>query len=110
MKRILIESTKVRILNESRLLACPSCLNYAKIVRVKDMPEDFECPKCKGTLGVSADTPDSIEKIRKKQDVLVSESDKRVVDGLKASSLLIKKNGKIVGIHLGWKKDEHCRR
>ena len=96
MKRILIESTKVRILNESRLLACPSCLNYAKIVRVKDMPEDFECPKCKGTLGVSADTPDSIEKIRKKQRRAVSEADKRVVDGLKASSLLIKKNGKIV--------------
>jgi ATP-dependent Lhr-like helicase len=104
MKRILIESTKVRILNESRLLACPSCLNYAKIVRVKDMPEDFECPKCKGTLGVSADTPDSIEKIRKKQRRAVSEADKRVVDGLKASSLLMKKNGKIVAYILAGRR------
>jgi len=94
MKRILVESTKVRILNESRLLACPSCLSYARIVSIKDMPEDFECPKCKSPLGVSADTPDSIEKIRKKRSL--SESDRRTIDTLKASSLLIKKHGRIV--------------
>jgi ATP-dependent Lhr-like helicase len=102
MKRILIESTKVRILNESRLLACASCLNYARIVRIKDMPENFECPRCKNTLGVSADTPDSIEKIRKKH--ALSESDKRTVDALKASSLLIKKNGKIVAYILAGRR------
>ena len=104
MKRILIESTKVRILNESRLLACPSCLNYARIVRVKDMPENFECPKCKSTLGVSVDTPDSIEKIRKKQKRSLSESDKRTVDVLNASSLLIKKNGKIAAYILAGRR------
>jgi len=104
MKRILIESTKVRILNESRLLACPSCLNYARIVRVKDMPENLECPKCKSTLGVSTDTPDLIEKIRKKQKRSLSESDKRTVDALKASSLLIKKNGKIVAYILAGRR------
>ncbi|HUO42991.1 MAG TPA: DEAD/DEAH box helicase [Methylomirabilota bacterium] len=102
MKRILIESTKVRILNESRLLACPSCLNYARIVSVKDMPETFECPKCKNPLGMSADTPDSIEKIRKKRTL--SESEKRTVDALKASSLLIRKNGKIVAYILAGRR------
>lgn len=60
------------------------------------MPENFECPRCKSTLGVSADTPDLIEKIRKKQKRNLSESDKRAVDALKASSLLIDKNGKVV--------------
>ena len=102
MKRILIESAKVRILNESRLLACPSCLTYAKIVRVKDMPESFECPSCRGSLGVSADTPDSVEKIRTKRSL--SESDKRIVDALKSSSLLIKKNGKIVAYILAGRR------
>jgi ATP-dependent Lhr-like helicase len=102
MKRILIESTRVRILNESRLLACPSCLTYARIVRVKDMPEDFECPKCKSPLGVSADTPDSIEKIRKKH--ALSESEKRSIEALKVSSLLIKKNGKIVAYILAGRR------
>jgi len=104
MKRILIESTKVRILNESRLLACPACLNYARIVAIKDMSENFECPKCKSTLGVSADIPETIEKIRKKQKRNLSESDKRTVDTLKASSLLIKKNGKIVVYILGGRR------
>lgn len=102
MRRILVESTKARILNESRLLACPSCLNYARIVRIKDMPENFECPICKKTLGVCAETPDSMEKIRKKHSL--SESDKRTIDALKASSLLIKKNGKIVAYILAGRR------
>jgi len=102
MKRILIDSTKVRILNESRLLACPSCLNYARIVRIKDMPENFGCPICKKTLGVSAEMPDSIAKIRKKHSL--SESDKRTIDALKASSLLIEKNGKIVAYILAGRR------
>ncbi len=45
MKRILIESTKVRILNESRTLVCPNCFRYASIQRVKDMPTDFILPE-----------------------------------------------------------------
>ena len=96
MKRILVESTRVRILNEARLVACPTCLEYAKIIRVKDLPEEFECPNCKSNLGVTADTPDSIGKIHAKHGRTLSESDERIIENLKASASLLKKNGKIV--------------
>jgi ATP-dependent Lhr-like helicase len=96
MKRILIESTKVRILNEARLLACPTSLDFAKILTVKDMPDEFVCPKCKGNLGISADTPELIEKISKKRGRALSEADRRVIENLESSSALLRKHGKIV--------------
>ena len=94
MKRILLESTKVRILNESRTLACPKCFSYARIVRIKDLPDDFICPKCKtGKLGVSSETPDVIEKIRLKNRKRLPERESRIVDELIESAALIKKFG-----------------
>lgn len=104
MKRILVESTRVRILNEARLLACPTCLDFAKIIRIKDLPDEFECSNCHSNLGVSADTPDSIEKIHAKHGRTLSESDKRVIDNLKASASLLKKYGKIVAYVLAGRR------
>jgi ATP-dependent Lhr-like helicase len=97
MKRILLESTKVRILNESRTLVCSSCLKYAKIVRIKDMPSGFSCPKCKvGQLGLSWETPEFFEKIQRKKGRNLSESEERIVDAVKESAALLKKHGKVV--------------
>jgi hypothetical protein len=95
MKRILVESVKARILNESRTLACPKCLSYARIVRVKDMPEDFRCPKCKkGYLGVSAELPERIEKLAAKRNRIRSQQEERILNDLKASSTLLRIYGK----------------
>ena len=104
MKRILIESTKVRILSEARLLACATSLDFAKIITVKDMPDKFECPKCHGDLGISADTPEVIEKIRKKHGRALSESEQRVIDKLESSSKLLKKHGKVVAYILAGRR------
>ncbi len=95
MKRILLESTKARILNESRTLACPKCLAYARIVRVKDMPDDFACPKCKkATLAITAELPERIEKLAAKGNRNMSEQDEKLTTELKASSALLRKYGK----------------
>jgi len=94
MKRILIESTKARILNESRTLACPKCLAYARIVRVKDMPNDFLCPRCKkGYLGITAELPERIEKIAAKKKHILSQEDERIITDLKANSALLRTYG-----------------
>jgi len=96
MRRILLESTKVRILNESRTLVCPSCLRYAKIQRVKDMPRDFSCPKCEiGQLGITAETPEFFEKIREKKGRSLSQSEERIIDDVRESATLLKKYGTV---------------
>jgi ATP-dependent Lhr-like helicase len=95
MRRILLESTRVRILNESRTLACPRCLQYAEIQRVKDMPDEYACPKCEvGRLGVTAELPETIMKIGAKKGRKLSESEERVVEELKESVTLLRKYGK----------------
>lgn len=95
MKRILVESAKVRLLNESRTLACPKCLQYARIERVKAMPSDFVCPKCKtGRLGITSELPEFIQKIASKKGRKLSEREERIMTDLKASSSLLQKYGK----------------
>jgi ATP-dependent Lhr-like helicase len=95
MRRILLESTKVRILNESRTFACPRCLKYAEILRIKDLPEDFACPNCgTGRLGVTTELPEIIKKIGGKKGRRPSEAEKHVIEELKESSMLLRKYGK----------------
>jgi ATP-dependent Lhr-like helicase len=95
MKRILLESTKVRILNEFRTLVCLSCLSYARIHKVKDMPMEFSCPKCKsGHLAISTETPEFFEKIREKRRGSLSQHEERIMDEVKESGKLLEKYGK----------------
>ena len=96
MKRILLESTKVRILNESRTLACANCLDYVKIQRIKDMPTHFTCPECReGKLGVATETPEFFEKIRGKGGRNLSQKEEQIMDELKESATLLGKYGKV---------------
>jgi ATP-dependent Lhr-like helicase len=105
MKRILLESAKVRILNESRTLACPSCFGYARIQPVKDMPTDFSCPNCKtGRLGISSELPEMIEKIERKKGRNLSEQEERVRDDLKGSAALLQKHGKVAAYVLAGRR------
>ena len=46
MKLILIESAKVRLLNEVRAFICTSCWDYLEMICIKDLPDKPACPKC----------------------------------------------------------------
>jgi len=53
MTRIILESAKARLLNESRVLACIGRGDSLEVQRIKDMPEVLSCPRCGSTeLGV----------------------------------------------------------
>ncbi len=105
MKRILLDSAKVRILNESRTLACPSCFGYARIQRVKDMPADFSCPKCKtGRLGITSELPEAIERIGGKKGRNLSEQEERILEDLKGGAALLKKHGKVAAYVLAGRR------
>ncbi len=46
MRRILLESAKARLLDETRTFVCTSCWDYSEMIAVKDLPEKPVCPKC----------------------------------------------------------------
>jgi ATP-dependent Lhr-like helicase len=51
--RIIVESAKARILNETRTLACLTKKDHVKTHRIKELPERIECPRCGSTeLGI----------------------------------------------------------
>jgi ATP-dependent Lhr-like helicase len=105
MKRILLESTKVRILNESRTLVCPNCLGYVSIVRVKDMPNDFACPKCKdGRLGITTEAPEFFLAIARKRGRNLSEAEERTLADVRATGVLLKKYGKVAAYVLAGRR------
>jgi len=53
MTRIIIESARARLLNETRTLACLGRLDHVETRRVKELPEKIVCPICGSTeLGV----------------------------------------------------------
>jgi hypothetical protein len=62
---------------------------------VKDMPNDFKCPKCKKAyLGITTELPETIEKILTKKTRVRSQQDERTIMDLKTSSSLLRKYGK----------------
>jgi len=53
MTRIIIESARARLLNETRVLACLGRMDYVDTYRIKDLPQIIVCPNCGSTeLGV----------------------------------------------------------
>jgi ATP-dependent Lhr-like helicase len=53
MTRIIIESARARLLNETRTLACLGRMDHVETARIKELPEKLVCPRCDSTeLGV----------------------------------------------------------
>jgi len=95
MKRILIDSTRARILNESRTLACTSCWRYAAILRIRDLDDHMACPKCgsKSIAALSCD-PVDLEQLMQRKGRALTKAEKRVLDEALESAALVEKYGK----------------
>jgi len=95
MKRILIESTRVRILNEARTFMCTSCLQYVEMKQLKDLPLRPRCPKCKskaiGMLSLSEEEALAIAKKRRRN---ISARDQETLELARETGDLIEKYGR----------------
>jgi len=79
MKRILIESTRVRLLNEVRTFVCCSCWDYLEMLRVKDLPERPICPRCgSGRLGVLRRGEDQVLSLVEKKDERLTKAEEKI--------------------------------
>jgi ATP-dependent Lhr-like helicase len=95
MKRILLESAKARLLDETRTFICTSCWDYIEMIKIKDLPLKPACPKCNskklGLLRIGEDKAYAfLEKIGEKMKGSVLIQSKRAFE----SSKLIAKYGK----------------
>jgi len=94
IKRILIESTKARLLNEARTFVCCNCWNYLEMLRVKDLPERPVCPRCgSGRLGVSRRGEDQVLSLVEKKDEKLTKGEEKIKEWAVKTSGLVDRFG-----------------
>ncbi len=90
MKLILVESAKVRLLNEVRSFVCTKCWDYVGMIRIKDLPDKPTCPKCNSSnLGVLRTGEEQIHVLVDKKGKKLTKSEQRwQKQALKTAELL----------------------
>lgn len=90
MKRLLIESAKVRLLDEARTFICTKCWNYLEMIRIKDLPEKPVCPRCGSPeLGLFRVEEDEVlSLVEKKGEKLTKDEKEKMEEAVKTSKLL----------------------
>ena len=96
LNQILVSSTKARILNEVRTLACTKCWKYVEMRRLKEIPPIVKCPECGSTLvAVLGITDEDVKKVITKEGVRLSEREKSLVSKAEDSAKLVDQYGRI---------------
>jgi len=60
MTRIILESAKARLLNESRTFACFNCHKHIEMKRIKDLQDRLTCPVC-GSMDIGIFSQEEVE-------------------------------------------------
>ena len=105
MRRILIESAKARLLNETRTFICTDCWDYLEMIRLKDLPNRPLCPKCGSpNLGMlSVEDYDAYPLVEKKNERL-TKSERYLREQALETAKLISKYGKAAAIALSGRR------
>ena len=104
MTRIILESVKARLLNESRTLACFDCHKYIDVMRIKDLPDKILCPICGSTkLGVLTRGEEEVRRFFGREERGASIKD-RWWTGAKRSAELVSSYGKRAAIVLSGRR------
>ncbi|MCD6593310.1 DEAD/DEAH box helicase [Candidatus Bathyarchaeota archaeon] len=101
MKRILLESAKARLLDETRVFICTNCWGYIEPIRIRDLPLKPECPRCgSNRLGMlRVEEKDAYVLIEKKGQKL-RKSERRLRNEAVQTANLISRYGKAAAIVL----------
>jgi ATP-dependent Lhr-like helicase len=105
MKRILLESARVRILNEVRTFMCISCREFVEMIRVKDLPERFACPKCGSkAVAVLNESEEELAKIIAKKGRGLSARERGLLERAGETARLMEKYGKVAAYVLSGRR------
>ncbi|MCD6465849.1 DEAD/DEAH box helicase [Candidatus Bathyarchaeota archaeon] len=105
MRRILIESAKVRLLNETRTFVCTECWGYMEMLAIKDLPDRPVCPRCGSSkLGLLKIEEDKAYSLVEKRGEKLTKSEERLKKEATETANLISKYGKVAAIALSGKK------
>ena len=105
MRRILIESAKARLMNETRVFICTNCWDYVEMITIKELPDEPACPRCGSReLGIlNVEEEKALPLIEKKGERLTKE-EKRLREEAIEAAKLVSKYGKVAAIALSGRR------
>lgn len=105
MRRILIESAKARILDETRTFVCTDCWDYIEMIAVKDLPEKPLCPKCGSPkLGLLDVDEEEVYPLIEKKGEKLTKNEEHLKEEAEETANLISKYGKVAAAVLSGKR------
>jgi ATP-dependent Lhr-like helicase len=105
MRAVLVESAKVRLLNETGNFICTNCWSYSEMIRIKDLPDKPKCPRCgSGALGLLKVEEDKSLTLVEKRGEKLSKPEEKLRVQAEASAVLIAKYGKVAAVALSARK------
>jgi len=104
MRRILLESARARLLDETRIFICTNCWGYIESIRIGDLPLKPECPRCGShNLGLlDIEEKDAYVLIEKKGQKL-RKSERKLWNRAIQTANLISNYGKVAAVVLSAK-------
>lgn len=92
MRAVLIESAKVRLLNETCTFVCTNCWSYVEMIRTKDLSDKPKCPRCgSSAIGLlKVEEEKALPIIEKKGEKLTKSEEKLHKQALQTAQLIAK--------------------
>ncbi len=105
MRAVLVESAKVRLLNETGNFICTNCWSYSEMIRIKDLPDKPKCPRCgSGALGLLKVEEDKSLTLVEKRGEKLAKPEEKLREQAEATAVLIAKYGKAAAVALSARK------
>jgi len=101
MRHILIESAKVRLLNEVRSFVCTNCWDYLEMIRIKDLPNNPTCPHCgSNAIGLLRREENYVSSLVEKKGEKLTTAEQKMHNSAVKTAQLISQYGKTAAIAL----------
>jgi ATP-dependent Lhr-like helicase len=95
MRLILVESARVRLLNEVRSFVCTNCWDYLEMMHIKDLPDKPTCPRCGSpALGLLRKEEDAVRSLVEKKGEKLTKEEARLQEQACKTAELISIYGK----------------
>jgi len=101
MRAVLVESAKARLFNETGNFVCTNCWDFMQMIKVKDLPDRFSCPRC-GSQAIGylkTDEETALPLIEKKGHKL-TRGEERLQNLALETAQLMTKYGKVAAVAL----------
>jgi len=105
MKRVLIESARVRLLDETRTFICTRCWDYLQMVRIKDLPDKPVCPRCGSPeLGLLRFEEGEVASLIEKKGEKLTKDEREKMEQAVKTAMLISEYGKAAAVALSGRR------